>query len=124
MAHFLSDEWFEAVSLLNEQAGELHLPPKLQGLTLNLLIDNTALHIKEGKIAKGEHALASSTIEAPLSLIKTLAQNKDMTALLEAFLLGQIKIDGDFSTLITLKSAKPTAEQKQLYKDILNMTTF
>lgn len=124
MAYFLSSEWFDKVSLLNEQAGELNLPPKIHNLVLNLWIDDTPLHIKEGKLAKGELSSAKSTVKISLPLAKTLAQDKDLTAALEAFLVGQIKVEGDFSTLFTLKGAKPTSEQKQLYKNILAATDF
>lgn len=124
MAQFLSNEWFDKVSALNEQAGTLNLPPKLHTLTLTLLVDDTSLHIKEGKVAKGKLSDANSTIKAPLLLIKTLIENKDISPALEAFMVGQLKIEGDVSTLISLKGAKLTPEQKQLYKDILAMTTF
>lgn len=45
-----------------------------------------------------------------------------MTAAMQAFMTGKIKVQGDMSQLMTLQTAKPSQEQKALFKEILAHT--
>ena len=47
----------------------------------------------------------------------------DLTAAMQAFMTGKIKVQGDMSQLMALQTAKPSTEQKSLYKQILQQTS-
>ena len=47
-----------------------------------------------------------------------------MDTALEAFMTGKIFIEGDMSKVMALQSARPSQEQKALYKQIKEMTNF
>lgn len=127
MAKFLSQAWFDEVATLNANAGELNLPPNLASLVLNANItgDNpVALHLKDGKIGQNHVDNAVSTVSIDSDTLAQLIAGKDTSVALEAFMTGKIRIDGDMSAVLALQSAKPSTEQKALYKQILAVTEF
>ncbi|MDO4442123.1 MAG: SCP2 sterol-binding domain-containing protein [Moraxella sp.] len=127
MAQFLSQAWFDAVSELNNQAGELNLPPALQTLIINATIEQdspTLLHLKAGKLHQGHTADAVSTISIDKETLGNIISTGDTSLAIEAFMMGKIRIDGDMSAVMSLQSAKPSSEQKELFKKILNITEF
>lgn len=127
MYKFLSDDWFLMVTQLNDTAGELHLPPNLANSTINVQVNDkqvTKLCLKAGKIHQGFDEKAAATVQLDNEALHSLIANKDINAVLEAFMMGKIRVLGDMSALMNLQSAKPTLELKQLYKAILAQTTF
>lgn len=127
MAQFLSNDWFDKVATLNEEAGELNLPPTLANLRININItgDQTvSLYLKEGKIAQGTLPEAVSTISIDKESLLNIINGNDINLAIEAFMMGKIRVDGDMSAVMNLQSAKPSPEQKVLYKRIKNMTEF
>lgn len=129
MAKFLTQSWFDEVAKLNKEAGDLNLPPNLASLIINISITGdspTQFHLSSGKLQQHHHDDATSTInidDATLSAIIKSGVNATETAL-EAFMTGKIRIDGDMSQVLALQTAKPSPEQKHLYKTIKNMTEF
>ncbi len=125
MAVFLTDEWFEQVEQLNQEAGDLNLPPSLASMVMNLKVTNQGeeieAYLEEGKLKKGK-ASASTTVTLTESALKDLAFNFDMNKAMQAFMSGDIRVDGDMSQLMALQSAKPSEEQKSLYKRIVEIT--
>lgn len=127
MAKFLSNDWFEQVEQLNQNAPDLNLPPNLANLRLNINItgdQNISLHLKEGKIAKESLTDATSTINIDHQSLLDIINGNDINLAIEAFMMGKIRVDGDMSAVMNLQSAKPSPEQKLLYKRIKNMTEF
>lgn len=124
---FLSSEWFAEVARLNQEAGELNLSPALATAIFNAKVTGTPdilLHLKEGKIGQGHDTAAKSTVITDSDTLQILIDSKNADAAIEAFMTGKIRIEGDMSALMALQSAKPSAEQKALYKQILAMTEF
>lgn len=127
MAQFLSSAWFDEVSKLNNAAGELNLPPNLANVTLNAKITgetDTALHLQAGKIAQGLIDTATTTLTIDRATLQQIITDGDINHAIEAFMLGKIRIDGDMTQVMALQSAKPSQEQKALFKQILTMTEF
>ena len=97
MPAFLTDDWFSTVDQLTAEAGDLNLPPALANLAINLVVTdstgNTELALDGGKIQKGL-----------------------------SFMTGKIKVQGDMSQLMALQTAKPSQEQKTLFKKVLEQT--
>ncbi|OOR93869.1 SCP-2 sterol transfer family protein [Moraxella caviae] len=127
MAKFLSDAWFAQVATANAQAGDLNLPPALATLIINARIDDgngTALHIKDGKLHQGSADNAISTISIDGDTFNQLIKTGDKDLAIEAFMTGKIRVDGDMTAVMALQSAKPSPEQKALFKEILAFTEF
>lgn len=128
MPAFLTEEWFSKVEELTTQAGDLNLPPVLINLVINLVVTdtesgNTELALAGGKIQRGLSENSKTTLRMDSETLKKVFLEFDMTAAMQAFMTGKIKVEGDMLQLMTLQTAKPSAEQKALFKAILQETT-
>lgn len=127
MAKFLSQVWFDEVAKLNEQAGDLNLAPTLDSVLLNAKVTGDGgadLHLKQGKIYQGLIDSAISTVSIDSHTLGQIIGSGDVNIAIEAFMTGKIRVDGDMTQIMTLQSAKPSQEQKALYKQILALTEF
>lgn len=126
MPAFLTDDWFATVADLTAQAGELNLPPSLQALAINLIVTDatgqTELALASGKLQKGLAEQAKTTLTMDAQTLRKVFLEYDMSAAMQAFMTGKIKVQGDMSQLMSLQMAKPSAEQKALFKNILAVT--
>ena len=126
MAVFLTDEWFNEVERLGDEAGDLNLPPALANMSMNLNVtdaegSDVQAYLSEGKIKKGSTS-APTTLNLSKEALKDLVFDFDMNKAMQAFMSGNIRVDGDMSQLMTLQSAKPSDEQKQLFEKIMAIT--
>ena len=126
MPAFLTDDWFANVDKLTAEAGDLNLPPSLAGLAINLVVTdangNTELSLDGGKIQKGTSANAKTTLNMDAETLRKVFLEFDMAAAMQAFMTGKIKVQGDMSQLMALQTAKPSQEQKDLFKKVLEQT--
>lgn len=127
MPAFLTDDWFANVETLTSQAGDLNLPPALANLALNLVVTGaegtTELALDSGKIVKGSSANAKTTLNLDADTLRKVFLEFDMAAAMQAFMTGKIKVQGDMSQLMALQTAKPSQEQKDLFKKVLEQTS-
>lgn len=125
---FLSSAWFARLHELNDQAGDLPLSPALQTTILALTIQDGSytehLHLKAGKFYQGSHPNATATLLTDQQTLQSIITSRQSDVAIDAFMTGKIRIDGDMSAVLALQSAKPSTEQKTLYKHILAMTEF
>ncbi|OOS26379.1 SCP-2 sterol transfer family protein [Moraxella porci DSM 25326] len=127
MAKFLSQAWFDQVNELNAQAGDLNLPPNLASIILNASVtgeQGANLYLKEGKIHQGSTPDAISSVVIDDATLSNIISTGDVNQAIEAFMMGKIRIDGDMTQVMALQSAKPSQEQKALFKQILAITEF
>ena len=126
MPAFLSEDWFSTVEQLTAQAGDLNLPPALKNLAINFVVNNTSgnteLSLDGGKIQKGLADNAKTTLNLDEDTLRKVFLEFDLTAAMQAFMTGKIKVQGDMSQLMALQTAKPSQEQKDLFKKVLELT--
>ncbi|MDB4972266.1 MAG: hypothetical protein JWN48_607 [Myxococcaceae bacterium] len=127
MAKFLSDELFAKVKELTEDAGELKIPGPLKDLTINLnvaLADGTTknVHLAGGQFAQGTKAGAPVTVSLPADIAKKIFIDMDQQAGMQAFMGGQMRVEGDVTKLMVLQSVQPSAELKDLLEDVKDIT--
>jgi hypothetical protein len=124
VAHeFLSDGWFEAVEALGP-------PPAPAGPDpgpINLVVtraagDEVHLHIAAGAMARGLAEGAPTTLTTPYDVAKALFVKRDQQAAMQAFMSGQIKVQGDMSKLMAMGNAAPTPEQEAFSQKVLDLT--
>ena len=127
MPAFLTDDWFSTVETLTAQAGNLNLPPALANLAINLVVadsnGNTDLSLDSGTIKKGLSSNAKTTLNMDGETLRKVFLEFDMAAATQAFMTGKIKVQGDMSQLMALQTAKPSQEQKDLFKKVLEQTS-
>ncbi len=126
MATFLTNEWFDKVDELTQAAGDLNLPPALANLALNMNVagadGNVDLALDSGKIVKGLSPNAKATLQLDAATLRKVFLEFDMAAAMQAFMSGKIKVQGDMSQLMALQTARPSQEQKDLFKNVLAAT--
>lgn len=125
--NFLTQSWFDAVARLNQEVGELNLPPNLAELTINVTVKSenpTLLHLQAGKINQHHIQNTDATIYIDQDTLNQIIHDNSVDTALEAFMTGKIFIEGDMSKVMALQSARPSQEQKALYKQIKEMTNF
>jgi SCP-2 sterol transfer family protein len=126
MAHpFLSDDWFAAVEALRAQAPEP--PAPLAGLTLNIVVSGAPagdceVHINQGQFERGLFDGAPTTVNVPFDVAKAIFVNGDAQAGMQAFMAGQIKVQGDMSKIMALQSAGSSAEQQAFQQKLREIT--
>lgn len=126
MAKFLSQDWFNQVNDLTAQAGDLNLPPAIKNLSINLNVtDNNetiGASFYDGVIHQGIKDGALTTLNLDTNTLKKVFLERDMNYAMEAFMAGKIRVDGDMGQLMSIQTASPSPEQKQLLKNILAIT--
>lgn len=133
---FLSEEWIKAAKALREEyAGKLDVPST--PVKLNLVVTDTPFdkgdlqaHIDttggDPRIDLGHIESPDLTITSTYETAKALFVQGDQQAAMQAFLAGQVKVDGDVTKLMTLQMESMNAAEnpaaKQLTAHIQEMT--
>lgn len=127
MAVFLTDAWFDDVEKLGSEAGELNLPPALANMVINLKVSDTDKDIEanfaDGLLHRGLNDNATTTLLLDRSILQSIITDFDTNEIMGAFMSGKIRVEGDMSQLMAVQTARPSAEQKELYKRVKSMTT-
>jgi hypothetical protein len=122
---FLSDEWFAKVDELRTAAGDLEVPEQLQGIIINVNVsgsDGRELHLKGGEFHKGHDGGAQATVSLSEDLARKIFLENDAQAGMQAFMAGEIKIEGDMMKLMELQQVRPSDKQKDLVRQIKAIT--
>lgn len=127
MPKILTQEWFTQVDELTTKAGDLNLPPAIKTMAINLQVTdsenkeiNAAFY--DGTIHQGLKEGAPTTLKLDTDTLKAVFLDRDINRAIEAFMSGKIRVEGDMGQLMAIQTASPSAEQKQLFKDILAIT--
>ena len=127
MAVFLTDEWFEQVEQMGQEAGELNLPPALDNMIVNLKVSDTEQDIEanfaNGLLPRGLNDAATTTLLLDRSILQSIITDFDTNEIMGAFMSGKIRVEGDMSQLMAVQTARPSSEQKELYSRIKSVTT-
>lgn len=125
MAHeFLSDAWFDAVEALGP-------PPQATGPDpgpINIVVtkadaDDVQITMAGGAMSRGLTDGAPTTITTPYEVAKNLFIKRDQQAGMQAFMSGQIKVQGDMTKLMAMGAgATPTPEQEAYAQSIVDLT--
>ena len=123
---FLSDEWFNKVEELRAEAGDLEIPDQLASVIININVDNNGetrqFHLDGGNFARGHNDKAEVTLGVSEDLARKIFVEGDNAAGMQAFMAGEIKIEGDMTKLMALQTVQPSAKQKELLNKIKSIT--
>ncbi|WP_169392880.1 MULTISPECIES: SCP2 sterol-binding domain-containing protein [Psychrobacter] len=126
MAVFLTEDWFNEVDQIASEVGELNLPPALANMTINLKVLDSSGDVEanyaQGYLHKGLTDAATTTLILDRETLQNLISGFDINEVMGAFMTGKIRVEGDMSQLMALQTARPSAEQKQLFKRVYAMT--
>lgn len=139
---FLSPAWFDQMQHLREEASALlsanlatgtpysgGLPDAVQQARLNITVIHTAgdkcFSIRQGDIHPGHLAAADTRITIDYDVACRMFREGDLSAGMQAFMAGQIRVEGNMSVLLMLQqhlAANLTAEQEALRQRALALT--
>ena len=102
---FLSDAWLDEVSKLVAEAGVEAQP---DAITLNLVVTggpsgDRELHVSGGAFAAGLIDDAPTKLTVPYAVARDMFVKGDQAAAMQAFMSGQIKVEGDMSKLMAMQ---------------------
>lgn len=124
---FLSDEWFVKVDEMRAAAGDLDIPETLAAVTINVTVteegsDDLKMNLNGGDFVKDHAGDAPTTLTLTADLAKKIFIDGDSQAGMQAFMAGEIKVEGDMSKIMELQMVQPSEPQKALLKQIREIT--
>ena len=124
---FLSDGWFQKVDELIAAAGDLQIPAPMKAVQVNVVVTSPAgethLFMKDGLFTRGHQPQAEATLTLGSALARKIFVEGDAAAGVQAFLSGEIKIEGDLAKVVAMQTVEPSGPQKQLTRQIAAITT-
>jgi len=129
MAHeFLSDEWFTAAKAIRDEAGDIG-PPGGEEIRLNVTVvdgpaGDTQVHLADGVFDRGHVENAPTKATVPYDVARQLFVDGNPQAAMQAFMNGQLRIEGDISKLMMVQGAamNPSPQQLQLQQRLREIT--
>jgi hypothetical protein len=124
VAHeFLSDGWFEAVEALGPPPPPAGADPGPTNLVVNRPTgDEVHLHFAAGAMVRGLDESAPTTLTTPYDVAKALFIRRDQQAAMQAFMSGQIKVQGDMTKLMAMGNSAPSPEQEAFSQKVVELT--
>jgi len=123
---FLSPEWFTKVDELIAKAGDLQIPEAMKVVEVNVTVTSAAgetpLFMKDGLFTPGHRAGAPTSLTLTEELARKIFIEADMAAGVQAFLTGEMKVEGDLAKLVAMQTVEPSEPQKRLTKEIAAIT--
>ena len=125
---FLSDDWFNAARVIREEAGEIG-PPGGNEITLNVTVvegpmGDTEMHLANGQFDRGHMDDAPTKATVPYDVARQLFVDGNPQAAMQAFMNGQLRIEGDISKIMAVQGAtmSPSPEQLKLQERLREIT--
>ena len=102
---FLSDVWFDEVKKLADESGAGSLP----AMELNVVVTGAPdgsreFHIAKGSFGPGLLDACPTKLTIPYTVARNMFVNGDQSAGMQAFMSGQIKVEGDMTRLMAMQS--------------------
>jgi hypothetical protein len=125
---FLSESWFSEVERLRAEAGEIPVPDAIKDIKLNIVVTGhpegeKQMHMAAGEFKKGlvDDAPTKLIIPFPVA-VKTVVEG-DQQAGMQAFMSGQVKVEGDMSVMMRMQGAGPPSPQAKALQDRIKAIT-
>lgn len=123
---FLSDAWFEKVDELIAAAGDLQIPAPMKAVQVNVTVTSpagaTKLFMKDGVFTRGHRPGAEAALTLSSDLARKIFVDGDAAAGVQAFLSGEIQIEGDLAKVVAMQTVEPSEPQLRLTRQIASIT--
>ena len=124
---FLSDGWFAEATKIFQQIAP-PVPAAIQDLVINLRVKggpngDVEARLAAGQLQKGLAESAPTTLTLPFDVARKMMVDNDQNAAMQAFMGGQIQIEGDMTKVMAMQAAGPPGpESLQVTQRIREMT--
>lgn len=120
---FLSDAWFGEVEKIRSELGDPPAAAGMADLQLNIVVSggpegDREIHLNAGQFERGLVDGAPTKLTVPFDVAKSMFIDGNQQAAMQAFMSGQIKVEGDMSKLMAMQgsaggAASPEAQAFQ-----------
>ena len=105
---FMSEGWINEINKVRESLGDVEVPDNAKAISLNFTIkfgdEEEKASVQDGHLVSGHSSEAKTTLILPAEVAKKLFVERDQSAAMQAFMSGQIKVEGDMSQLMQMQS--------------------
>jgi len=120
VSQFLSESWFSEVEKIRAEMGEISVPDAIKNIKLNIVViehpeGEKQLHMAAGDFKRGLLDDAPTKITVPFP-VAVAVFNGDQQAAIQAFMSGEIKVEGDIGVMMQMQSAGPPSQQAQVFQ--------
>jgi len=125
---FLSKSWFSEVEKLRAEAGDIPVPDAVKNIKLNIVVTGhpegeKQMHMEAGEFKEGLLDDAPTKLILPFPIaVKTFIEG-DQQAGMQAFMSGQIKVEGDMAVMMQMQGGGPPSPQAQALQDRIKEIT-
>lgn len=110
---FLSDAWFDEVEKVRAELGDIEVPPAMKDLTINIVVTggpdgDREIRMQAGAFERGLAEGAPTKLTVPFDVAKAIFIEGNQQAAMQAFMSGQIKIEGDMSKIMAMQAGTGT----------------
>jgi hypothetical protein len=107
---FLSDPWFDEVDKIRTELGDPEVPAAMKDLTINIVVTggpdgDREIRMQGGSFERGLAADAPTKLTVPFDVAKAIFIEGNQQAAMQAFMSGQIKIEGDMSKIMAMQAS-------------------
>ena len=128
MGHkFLSESWFQEADKIFDEISP-PVPDAIKDLVINFRIrsgpdGDVEARMDAGRLRQGFGEGAPTTLNIPYDVAHKMMIENDQNAAMQAFMGGQIQVEGDMSRVMAMQAAgPPSAESQQVSAQIRDMT--
>ena len=122
---FLSEAWFNEVEKLRDEA------PAPTGAAADLVLNITVtggpegdvdVRMDKGQFERGHMDGAPTKLTVPYDVARSIFIEGNQQAGMQAFMSGQIKVEGDMTKLMAMQGGAPTPEQQAFQQKLKDVT--
>jgi len=122
---FLSDEWLAEVKRITDDAPSSGGPGS--DITVNVVVvdgpeGDKEVHLSGGKFGSGNIDGAPTKLTVPYTVAKQMFIEGNQQAAMQAFMSGQIKVEGDMTKLMAMQAQGAGPEQAALQEKLREIT--
>jgi hypothetical protein len=124
----MSNAWFDAIVKIRDEIGEIPVNEAIKDVVINLVVTDgpdgdQEMHMKAGSFDRGLAENAPTKLTIPCEIARNLFVERDQQVAVQAFMSGQIRVEGDVGTLIKIQLPKEDTPQSRQLKDRIKEIT-
>ena len=128
MGHvFLTDGWFDETEKIRAEINP-PVPDAAKDLVINLVVKDgpdgdIEAKLEAGRFVKGQAADAPTKLTLQYDLARKMFIDQDQNASMQAFMSGQIQVEGDMAKLMSMSAGGPPSDDAQKVTDAVAAMT-
>jgi hypothetical protein len=118
---FLSESWFAEVAKIRAEVGDIPVPDAIKNVKLNVVVTEhpegeKQMHVAGGDFQQGLLDDARTKLTLPFPVATAIFFDNSQQVAMQAFMSGEVKVEGDMSVLMQMQAAGPPSPQAQVLR--------